>query len=282
MSTSIGPKIAIEGEAEFKKAIAEINTSLKTMGTEMKAATSAYDSNDKSAKNLTAQNTILNKQIDEQKTKLELLKQKLSESAKEYGENDAKTLKWQQSVNLATADLNNMERQLKNNEGALANASKGLDDAGKSAESSEPKWSKLGDTLKASAIAMGAVVAAAGAAAMKLGSEVVKQFGELEQNLGGSEAVFGEYAQSIQKTGEEAYKNLGVSQSNYLATANKMGALFQGSGVEQQKSLELTEKAMQRAADMASVMGIDMQVALDSVAGAAKGNFTMINCQSAA
>ena len=63
---------------------------------------------------------------------------------------------------------------------------------------------------------------------------------------------------------------MGVSQSQYLATANKMGALFQGSGVDQQKSLELTEKAMQRAADMASVMGIDMQMALDSVAGAAK------------
>ena len=116
-----------------------------------------------------------------------------------------------------------------------------------------------------------------GAAAIKLGKEVVQQFGELEQNLGGSEAVFGKYADSIQRTGEEAYKNLGVSQSQYLATANKMGALFQGSGVEQQKSLELTEKAMQRAADMASVMGIDMQMALDSVAGAAKGNFTMMD-----
>ena len=39
-------------------------------------------------------------------------------------------------------------------------------------------------------------VAAAGAAAVKLGKEVVKQFGELEQNLGG-EAVFGQYAEAI-------------------------------------------------------------------------------------
>ena len=108
-------------------------------------------------------------------------------------------------------------------------------------------------------------------------AKFVEQFGELEQNLGGAEAVFGEYAASIQRTGENAYKNLGVSQSDYLATANKMGALFQGSGIEQQKSLELTEKAMQRATDMASVMGIDTQIALDSVAGAAKGNFTMMD-----
>jgi hypothetical protein len=139
------------------------------------------------------------------------------------------------------------------------------------------RFEKLGGILKGVGAAMGTVAVAAGAAAIKLGKEVVQQFGELEQNLGGSEAVFGKYAASIQKTGEEAYKNLGVSQSEYLATANKMGALFQGSGIEQQKSLELTEKAMQRAADMASVMGIDMQMALDSVAGAAKGNFTMMD-----
>ena len=41
--------------------------------------------------------------------------------------------------------------------------------------------------------------------------------------------------------------------------------IFQGSGLIREKP-ELTEKAMQRAAAMASVMGIDMQTALDSVA----------------
>lgn len=277
MTDTIGPKIQIEGEAQFKKAIAEINMSLKTMGTEMKAVTSAYDSNDKSQAKLTAQNQVLNKQIEEQKSKLDLLKAALSESAAKYGESDAKTQRLQQSVNMATADLNKMERELKNNQDALDGTKKGLDDAGKAADDSGPRFEKLGTTLKVSAAAMGAVAVAAAAAAVKMGAEVVKQFGELEQNLGGSEAVFGKYAAGIQKSGEEAYKNLGLSQSDYLATANKMGALFQGSGIEQQKSLDLTEKAMQRAADMASVMGIDMSMAMESVAGAAKGNFTMMD-----
>ncbi len=277
MADKIGPKIQLEGEADFKKAIAEINTSLKTMGTEMKAVTSAYDRNDQSSEKLTAQNETLNKQIVTQKQKLEELKEMLNKSSAAYGENDVRTQKYQQQVNLATAALNKSELQLKNNTAALEQTEKGLEDVGKAAEDSGQRFENLGKTLKASAVAMGAVIAAAGAAAIKLGKEVVQQFGELEQNLGGSEAVFGEYAKSIQKTGEDAYKNMGVSQSDYLATANKMGALFQGSGLEQQKSLELTEKAMQRAADMASVMGIDMQVALDSVAGAAKGNFTMMD-----
>lgn len=101
--------------------------------------------------------------------------------------------------------------------------------------------------------------------------------GELQQNLGGTEAVFGQFASSIQKSATDAYKNMGMSASDYMATANKMGSLFQGSGLEQQRSLELTSKAMQRAADVASVMGIDTASAMESIAGAAKGNFTMMD-----
>lgn len=100
---------------------------------------------------------------------------------------------------------------------------------------------------------------------------------ELQQNLGGTEAVFSEFASSIQQSAAEAYKNMGLSASDYMATANKMGSLFQGSGVEQQRSLELTSKAMQRATDVASVMGLDTTAAMESIAGAAKGNFTMMD-----
>lgn len=127
----------------------------------------------------------------------------------------------------------------------------------------------------AAAIAAGAVVVATAVAAVT--AKAVMAFGELEQNIGGSEAVFGQYADAVQKKGVEAYKNLGLSQSEYLATANKMGALFQGSGIEQARAVDLTTEAMQRAADMASVMGIEQSMAMESVAGAAKGNFTMMD-----
>lgn len=120
-------------------------------------------------------------------------------------------------------------------------------------------------------------LAAVGVGAAALATQVIGKFSELEQNLGGAEAVFGQYASTIVSKGAEAYRTLGLSQSDYLATANKMGSLFQGSGLAQQESLDLTSKAMQRAADMASVMGIDMSVAMESVAGAAKGNFTMMD-----
>ena len=125
-----------------------------------------------------------------------------------------------------------------------------------------------------------AVVGAFGAVAATTGA-VLKQaipLGmELEQNLGGTEAVFGKYATNVQTKAEVAYKNMGLSASDYMATANKMGSLFQGSGLSQVRAMDLTTQAMQRAADVASVMGIDTSFAMESIAGAAKGNFTMMD-----
>ncbi|NLL66465.1 MAG: hypothetical protein GX236_02030, partial [Clostridiaceae bacterium] len=267
---TIGAGLALDGEREFKQAISGINKDLAVLGSEMGKVTAQFGNNANSMDALKAKSEVYNKQIDEQKKKIETLKAALENSAKEFGENDNKTKNWQIQLNKAEAQLAKTENSLNDTNDEMKNLGKSTDDTG-------GKFEKFGGVLKGVGVAMGAVAVAAGAAAIKMGKDVVKSFGELEQNLGGSEAVFGEYAKSIQKSGEEAYKNLGVSQSEYLATANKMGALFQGSGIEQQKSLELTEKAMQRAADMASVMGIDMQVALDSVAGAAKGNFTMMD-----
>lgn len=121
------------------------------------------------------------------------------------------------------------------------------------------------------------VAAGIGTAIKKMVGDAFAEGGELQQNLGGTEAVFGQFANTIQTQATSAYKNMGMSASEYMATANKMGSLFQGSGIEQQKSLEMTSKAMQRAADVASVMGLDTASAMESIAGAAKGNFTMMD-----
>lgn len=143
-----------------------------------------------------------------------------------------------------------------------------------------------GESEKAGAVAgagiasklKGAIAAAGiGTAVAKIVKDSLDQGKELQQNIGGTEAVFGEFAQTIQDDAYEAYKNMGLSASDYMATANKMGSLFQGSGLEQQEAMDLTSKAMQRAADVASVMGLDMNSAMESIAGAAKGNFTMMD-----
>ena len=105
----------------------------------------------------------------------------------------------------------------------------------------------------------------------------VTMAGDLEQQIGGTEAVFGKFAETVQDKAAKAFDQMGLSANDFMATANKMGALMQGSGLSVEESMDLSTKAMQRAADVASIMGIDVQMAMDSVAGAAKGNFTMMD-----
>lgn len=119
MPYDIGPKIGIEGEAEFRKELNVITQTLKALDKEMEAVTNSFDANDRSQEKLTQQNKILNQQIDLQKKKLQDLKKGLEDATKEWGENDARTQKWQTSVNQATATLNKMERSLQENESAL-------------------------------------------------------------------------------------------------------------------------------------------------------------------
>lgn len=157
----------------------------------------------------------------------------------------------------------------------------GFDDLSKEGEKSESRLGKAFSKIGGFAVSAGKVIGtgmlAAGAAFGGLAVKALNLGGELEQNLGGSEAVFKDYAERMQEIGKSAFKDMGLSQSDFLATANKMGALFQGAGFSIQESADISSQAMQRAADVASIMGIDTSAAMDAVAGAAKGNFTMMD-----
>ena len=48
MADNFGLKIGLEGEKEFKKALADINQSFKVLGSEMKVVQSQFDKNDDS------------------------------------------------------------------------------------------------------------------------------------------------------------------------------------------------------------------------------------------
>ena len=115
----IGPKIGIDGEAEFKKQINEINGSLKTLGTEMKTVTSEFQNNANSAKSLTEQNKVLKKQVGELNDKLKVQNQALEEARKAYGEDSAEVQRWQQEINKTQTALNNANAQIERNNSLL-------------------------------------------------------------------------------------------------------------------------------------------------------------------
>lgn len=190
MSYDIGPRIGIEGEANFKQAISQINTNLKTLASEMNLVSSSYDKNDKSMEGITAKNAVLAKQMDAQKDKVAELAKALQASKDKYGDNDKATQSWQQQLNKANADLNNMERELKEGTAALDNFGKETDDASEKTGKFSGALGKIGSGLKnvGGAVGKAAVVgiaavgtAAAGAAlgAFKLAKDAGKAADDL-------------------------------------------------------------------------------------------------------
>lgn len=136
---------------------------------------------------------------------------------------------------------------------------------------------KLGGFAKGAGVAIGAGLAAGVVGLAALTTKAVMSAAELEQQLGGSEAVFGEFASGIQEKAKTAFSSAGLSQQEFLQGANKMGSLFQGAGFSVQQSMDMSADSMQRASDIASIMGISTTEALDAVTGMAKGNFTMMD-----
>lgn len=328
--------IVLDGEADFKKAVTDINKSLSVLKSEMKKNDAVFLENKDKMQLWTSQGEVLSESAKQQQEKINMIKIALHNANQKYGEGTEQVRSWTLKLNNAEAELAKTKARLNEVNESLEEAKekkpetaiekfgaalkgthdkidafkekinvfdklknklndakerfnyfrKGTDEAGDGLEDAGEKSLKFGDRIKANVISdiivggLKKVTSACKSIAkgvVDFVKDSVSAFGELEQNLGGSEAVFGAYADSVVAKSKESYKNMGVSQSEYLATANKMGSLFQGSGLSQQRSLDLTTKAMQRATDVASVMGIDTSQALESIAGAAKGNFTMMD-----
>jgi len=94
VSENFGLKIGLEGEKQFKSQLYEINQAFKVLGSEMKLVSSEFDKNDTSVQALTARNEVLQKSIDVQKSKIEMLRSALQNAANSFGEADKRTQNW--------------------------------------------------------------------------------------------------------------------------------------------------------------------------------------------
>ena len=271
MADSFGLKIGLEGEKEFKKALADINQSFKVLGSEMKLATSQFDKNDKSVEALAARNKVLRKEIDEQTTKIDTLRKALQNAATSFGENDRRTQNWQIQLNNAEAALNDMNRELDENE-------KAIKEGGKAAEESGSKFEGFGKVLKTVGVALGAVAVAAGAAAVKLGKEVIAAYADYEQLAGGVETLFKDSAETIHSFADNAYKTAGLSANEYMETVTSFSAsLLQSLDGDTEKAAAAADLAITDMADNANKMGTAMESIQNAYQGFAKQNYTMLD-----
>ena len=217
MADNFGLKIGIEGEKEFKKALSEINQSFKVLGSEMKLVSSQFDKNDKSVQALSARNTVLNKEIEAQKNKVETLRAALRNAADSFGENDRRTQNWQIQLNNAEAALNSMERELSDNERAIEALSREETDAADATERLSQEIARQEDALAGMKRAYSNAVLQYGK-----GSSEAK---ELEGHISQLSGELRENRERMKDAGDVA-EDLGDSLEDASEGADKLGSGF--------------------------------------------------------
>ena len=147
MAVDIGPKIGIDGEAEYRKKINEIISQAKTLSSEMKKLESSFDSEGKSIKENNEKKKLLNEQIKVQEERVKELNAMLEKSKEVYGENSTQTNKWQQAVNNAETELNNLKRTLSNLPNSLQLVGSKMQEVGNKMKSVGASMSQVGSTM---------------------------------------------------------------------------------------------------------------------------------------
>lgn len=147
MPKEIKTTIAVDGEAAFKRAINEANTSLKNMGTQLTLAQAQFKKDGDAMKLMETRSKALKGEIDQQENIVKALEKAVEDSSKAYGENSEKTEKWQAELNRAKAKLVNLQNELTLNEQGLDRNGKAFDDSSQKAADYQATLQTIGKNV---------------------------------------------------------------------------------------------------------------------------------------
>lgn len=116
---TVKARVELDGEKQYKQALAELNQGNKVLASEMKKLQAEYKGNAESTEFLTKKGDLLQRQLQQQKDKVEKLKEALQASAEKYGESSRQTQDWIIKLNNAEAAQFELEHAIEENNQAL-------------------------------------------------------------------------------------------------------------------------------------------------------------------
>lgn len=266
MATDVSIRVGVDGEKEFRSALNGINSQLKNLGSEMKAAVSSMNGMDDAEGRAAKQADILGRSMEAQRQKISVLTAqydrqiaKLDELARAAddaanGQYDSQeemiqavtkannAYNRQQKVvndlgtqiNNATADLNKMEKEMRDIDSSADEASSSLDDLGDAADGIGGKVSGAFSGLKDSILGGGIAGAVSGLVQSAISGiqNLVNETMEYNKIMGTLEIASQQAGYSAEQTAQsysQLYAILGDQQSSATALQN-----LQALGLSQQ------------------------------------------------
>lgn len=235
MAVNIGPKIGIDGEAEFRKELLNLNQQVKTFGAELKAIASAAEDESNALEKSQRSYETLSRLYSTQEKKLERLNKAFEESADKLGESDTKTLKWKQAVYEATTQLNKLEKELNDSKNALDDFGKEAEDAADNLDEMVKETKDFGTSFAAN---LGADLVADAIGSVLSGlRDMVEETKEYRKIMGSLEVSSEKAGYTADETAEAYNRLYGVLADDQTAATTLANLQALGMGQEELMSM---------------------------------------------
>jgi len=119
MPVSIGPRIQVDGEEEYRRQINGIIEQSKTLDAEMKAMAAGFSDTATEQEKAAAASGKLAEQLELARRRTELVREMTEKSAEATGENSTQTLKWRQALAAAEEQQATLEHAVEENTRAI-------------------------------------------------------------------------------------------------------------------------------------------------------------------
>ena len=286
MATNIGPRIGIEGEAEYRKQIEQITAKSKALAAELKSVASAFGKDAAAQDKARASAQVLEKQIENQRKAIKQYSELVARSAQVKGEDATETQKWTTLLHNAEAELNRMEAELAETveqerrmesqtdqtagsvdglSGKMrqlgSEAAKNMKAAGEAVKGFDEKLQGIGKKLTTYVTAP---ILAAGTASVKFASDT-------EESANKVEVAFGDQAAAVMKWSESALKSYGMAKGSALDYAATFGDMGTSMGLTQKAAADMATSLTGLAGDLSSFKNIDLDRAMTALNGVFTG-----------
>lgn len=272
MANDVSIKFGVEGEQNFKTALAGINSEIKNLDSQFKLCITEMGNLDDAEKNQASQLTILGRQYDANASKLNLLqvkydtaKVRLSELEKElsktkdsFGENSKEALKAEDAFNRQARTVNDLGTQINKTSAEMNTIKKRMEDVSSSAgemsdsmQDSGSKASSFGDILKGT-LASGVILEGA-----KMLASTIKNVGEALFNLGVDAAKYADDMATLSTIVGISYQTL--QEFEYMSDLIDTDiSTISGSLKKLVRNMDSAREGTGDAADAFSALGISI------------------------
>lgn len=223
---TIGGRIVLEGEAEYRAALKNINQEQKELRSEMKLCTSEFEGNQNSIEALGKKYSVLSSQVENQTRKVELYSEQLEKAEKAQDKAADKVTELKKELEDAEKVLAEMSESSDTSADALENQGKAVEELRKKLSNAEQSYDSAG-----------------------------RKVSEYQTNTNNAQATLNKMQRELDET--KSYMDEAAKSTDGCATSiDKFGKKTKESGEEAKKMGENSEEAVNALASVLAASGI--------------------------